>query len=356
MPQSIDDKTLKAVWEQPWPGSELERQAACPVCDGIDRDLLHGDLGDNVFFVAPGRWNLYRCSRCSSAYLDPRPNKASIGRAYGVYYTHAVRPQRHRTGLLRHLQLALTNGYLNAHYGTRRRPASRLGIWVARMLPVRRQKRDAEFRFLPKPPGGQRLLDIGCGNGDFLANARDAGWDAIGIDADPEAVVIARQRGLDVSTGSIELFAGQTDCFDAITLSHVLEHLHDPGQMMRAVHRLLKPGGVLFVDTPNIQSSGARLWDRNWRGLEPPRHLVIFSMAGLIGMLKSAGFEQVETRRRTAVRRSIYLDSLRMQLGRSPYGREPRRLPLTTRMRLMWPATRVRDDEFLTLLAWKRSV
>jgi 2-polyprenyl-3-methyl-5-hydroxy-6-metoxy-1,4-benzoquinol methylase len=356
MPQSIDDKTLKPAWEQPWPGGELERQAACPVCEGVERELLHGSLGDNVFFVAAGRWNLYRCSRCHSAYLDPRPNEASIGRAYGVYYTHAVRSQPHRTGLLRQWQRALTNGYLNARYGTQRQPASRLGVWVARMLPVRRQKRDAEFRFLPKPPGGQRLLDIGCGNGDFLANARDAGWDAVGIDADPEAVAIARQRGLDVRTGSIELFAGETGCFDAITLSHVLEHLHDPGQMIRAVHRLLKPGGVLFVDTPNIQSGGARRWGRNWRGLESPRHLVIFSMAGLVGMLKSAGFEQVEARRRTAVRRSIYLDSLRMQLGKSPYGKEPRRLPVMVRIRLMWPATRVRDDEFLTLLAWKRGV
>lgn len=360
MLEIIEDKASPSTpaWQEPWPADQLEHVSACPVCSGAGRELLQRDLVDNAFFVAPGRWTLYRCTHCRSAYLDPRPSEASIGKAYGVYYTHSVDGSRTtpgKPGIVNRLKQALNNGYVNSRYGTRRQPSSEHGAWLAKLLPLRRQKRDAEFRYLPKPRPGQRLLDIGCGNGDFLVNARDAGWDVVGIDPDAKAVAVAAQRGLEVGTGSIELFAGASGCFDAITLSHVLEHLHEPLPFIRSVHRLLKADGVLFVDTPNIESRGARRWGRNWRGLETPRHLVLFSRMGLIGMLQAGGFGQIETKRRTAVRQSIYLASLRMQLGKSPDGGQPRRLPAMMRLRLAWPAGSARDDEFLTLVARKGS-
>lgn len=344
------------AWHAPWPVDALESVPVCPVCSSTTRESLHRDLADNVFFVAPGRWNLYRCTHCHSAYLDPRPDEASIGKAYGIYYTHTTDVPQNRSdasGVVRRLKLALANGYVNSRYGTRREPATELGVWLAKIWPLQRQKRDVAFRYLPKPRPGQRLLDIGCGNGDFLVNARDAGWDVVGLDPDPKAVAVALQRGLDVRAGCLDLFAAESSCFDAITLSHVLEHLHDPTQLIHAVHRLLKPGGVIFVDTPNIESRGARRWGRNWRGLETPRHLVLFSQAGLVDMLKAAGFQCIEAKRRTAVRKSIYLGSLRMQLGKSPIDPHPSRLPLLMRMRLTWPVVRIRDDEFLTFVARK---
>ncbi len=343
-------------WDVAWPMDELESVVACPVCGGTARDMCRENLVDNVFFVAPGRWNLYRCARCTSAYLDPRPNRASIGKAYGVYYTHVAggsQTTSNDASAMQRLKVALVNGYVNTRYGTQRKPSSRLGYLAARLLPRQRQKRDAAFRYLPKPVAGQKLLDVGCGNGDFLLNAREAGWDATGIDPDPEAVATATQRGLDVSVGSIDLFAGKSSCFDAITLSHVLEHLHDPQRVIAAAHRLLKPGGVIFVDTPNIDSQGAALWGKNWRGLEAPRHLVLFSLAGLVGLLQGAGFANVETKRRTAVRKPIYLASMRMRSGQSPYARHPSRLPLLLRIRLKCSTARAEDDEFLTLIAWK---
>jgi len=357
MPESIEASAPRpAAWNTPWPADELEHVTACPACESVGREMLHQDLVDNVFFAAAGRWSLYRCTHCHSAYLDPRPNEASIGKAYGVYYTHSTdhaRGERRAPSGLRALKLALTHGYVNARYGTQRQPASPLGVWVARLSPVRRQKRDAEFRFLPRPSPGQRLLDVGCGNGDYLRHAGDAGWQAVGIDADEKAVDVARRRGLDARLGGIELFADEAECFDAVTLSHVLEHLHDPARLLRAAHRLLKPGGVVFIDTPNIQSCGARRWGVHWRGLETPRHLVIFSRSALIERLHTAGFVRIESKRRTAVRKSMDLASLRMQSGKSPYGREPARLPLTSRIRLWWPSHRIEDDEFLTMLAYK---
>jgi 2-polyprenyl-3-methyl-5-hydroxy-6-metoxy-1,4-benzoquinol methylase len=355
----IEDGTsgTTSPWHTPWPASELERVPACPVCGSASRDVLHEDLVDNVFFVAPGCWNLYHCMQCSSAYLDPRPDLASIGKAYGTYYTHTAgvtRKEASKRGAMRRLKFRLFNGYANQRYGTQRQPASTLGSWLAGLLPQQRQRLDVEFRFLPRPRPGQTLLDIGCGNGDFLSSAREAGWNVAGVDPDPRAIAVARQRGLAASVGAVESFAGKSDCYDAITLSHVLEHVHAPRSVMQAVHRLLKPGGSIYIDTPNIASNGARLWGKNWRGLETPRHLVLFSPDGLVELLRTSGFENIEVKRRTAVRKFVYLSSLRMQLGKSPNGREPAKLPWMMRIRLKCSATRAEHDEFLTLTARKK--
>lgn len=344
-------------WHTSWPADELEHVPVCPVCGGAARQMLHENLVDNVFFVAPGHWILYRCTQCKNAYLDPRPDQASIGKAYGTYYTHAAGETRTgsgNSGPLHRLKLRLSNGYVNQRYGTRREPASPSGSWLAKLLPRQRQRLDVEFRYLQKPRAGQTLLDIGCGNGDFLLNAREAGWDVAGIDPDPKAVAVATQRGLDVSVGSVESLTGRSGCYDAITLSHVLEHVHDPRLVVQAIHRLLKPGGVIYVDTPNIESRGAQFWGKNWRGLETPRHLVLFSLEGLVGLLKAVGFENLKIKRRTAVRKFVYLSSLRMQLGKSPNGREPAKLPLMLRMKLKYTVTRAEQEEFLTLIAWKK--
>lgn len=343
-------------WSSPWPADELQHIKACPACGNTDRTLLYQDLVDNVFFVAPGRWTLHLCAHCKSAYLDPRPNEASIGKAYGTYYTHSIGSTRlalTQLGMLRRLQRLLANGYVNRRYGTHRLPASRLGFGFLRPFPRVRQKLDVEFRYLPKPNPGQKLLDIGCGNGSFLASAVEAGWDVAGIDPDPQAVAAARQRGFDVRQGLIDSYASMSNCFDAITLSHVIEHVHEPKEVIQAAYRLLKPGGLLYIDTPNIASKGCVRFGRNWRPLETPRHLVIFSFSGLIGLLVANKFGQINIKRRSAVKRRTYLQSLRMQSARSPYGDVPPRLPLAMWLKLILCPTGAESDEFLTLIARK---
>jgi len=109
-----------------WPASGLETVSRCPICGKQDRKLDHSRLRDRVFRSAPGEWNLYRCGECGTGYLDPRPNRATIGLAYSKYWTHesACGVEKPPRSAWRRHRTAQRNSYLNAHYGYQLSPAA----------------------------------------------------------------------------------------------------------------------------------------------------------------------------------------------------------------------------------------
>ena len=137
-------------------------------------------------------------------------------------------------------------------------------------------------------------MDIGCGNGSYLLLAQEAGWDVEGLDFDPEAVKICLAAGLNVRVGGIEILQDKKNFYDAITLSHVIEHVHEPAKLLNQILALLKPGGMLWLATPNIDSLLSRRYGSDWRGLEPPRHLVLFNRESLYFLLHQTGFSEVK--------------------------------------------------------------
>jgi SAM-dependent methyltransferase len=134
------------------------------------------------------------------------------------------------------------------------------------------------------------LLDVGCGDGKFLVLAQQMGWAVTGLEPDPSAASNTRAKGITVIEGDISALADHVACFDVITCSHVIEHVHDPVAVLQAMHRLLKPGGRLWIETPNINSFGHERYGEHWRGLEPPRHLVLFNVESLSKVLHTIGF------------------------------------------------------------------
>jgi SAM-dependent methyltransferase len=277
-------------------------------------------LWDKVFFAAPGRWTLWRCDLCRSAFLDPRPNRDTIGLAYSRYYTHATTEQPAPATAFQRLRSALGNGYRNARYGTRVKPALALGRTIGALVPRFAGAVDIVFRYLPRRPSSLpgRLLDIGCGNGDFLAVARSAGWEAHGSDPDAAAQAAARRRGFDVRLGGAEAWTDEQGTFDAVTLNHVLEHVHDPLKTLRDAFLLLRAGGQLYIETPNIDAAGHEIYGMNWRGLEPPRHLVLFNHDSLGGALAQTGFANIRFRSRPSPLPYLGLLSARMAAGLDP--------------------------------------
>jgi 2-polyprenyl-3-methyl-5-hydroxy-6-metoxy-1,4-benzoquinol methylase len=345
-----------------WPPESLERVPHCPVCGDTERRTLHEGLVDNTFRVTGGNWTLVECAACASAFLDPRPRPESIGRAYQRYYTHTrgdvPRPPYESLDLGRKIRRRLSNGYTNRRFGTKHAPASTLGPLIARLMPGQRRKLDRQHRSLPVPrEGRRRLLDLGCGDGSFLQIAASCGWQAEGLDPDPHAAATAGSRGMTVHAGGIDVFDGQSEQFDAITMSHVIEHLHDPMAVLRACHRLLRPGGTIWIETPNVASQGHRRFGVHWPGLDAPRHLVLFNSRSLRAALERAGFRSILD----VSSPNVCLDTYRISYGISRgvlFGdalAAPARLKMESRLAAFVASLRPALRENLSILASRAS-
>ena len=149
------------------------------------------------------------------------------------------------------------------------------------------------MRWLEAHEGG-RLLDIGCGNGVYINQMRQLGWDVAGIEPDEEAASMAMKSGLNVFRGSLEDAKFSAEHFDAITMNHVIEHVTNPVKLLKECYGVLKPGGRLVVVTPNIKSLGRRLFNDAWLHWDPPRHLHLFSPNALRACAELAGLEVFE--------------------------------------------------------------
>lgn len=275
--------------ETPWPAEDLEDVPACPACGGTSRRSWRRGLVDDVFACAPGTWNLARCEGCAAAWLDPRPTRGSVMRAYARYYTHApaAEPYDRPHGV----KTALRHGYLRARWGYAVAPAWSLGRYL--LGPRRRAALDLTVRHLARPAETARLLDVGCGSGVFLARMRALGWEVQGLEPDSAAAAAATAAGIDVLVGTLADAAWPDASFSAVTMSSVIEHVHDPGVALATCRRLLAPGGTLHLVTPNVDALGAERFGTHWRGLEAPRHLVLFDRRSLARLLGAHGFEEV---------------------------------------------------------------
>jgi SAM-dependent methyltransferase len=135
-----------------------------------------------------------------------------------------------------------------------------------------------------------RVLDFGCGAGDFLAEMLGRGWDCSGVELSERAIDAARERGLEVRRSIAEFGDGG---FDYVRANHSLEHVLDPPAILREMFRVLKPGGTLFIGVPTRDGLAARIFGRHWWYLGAPVHPVTFSTAALTDLLRAVGFRPV---------------------------------------------------------------
>jgi len=343
-----------------WPADAMEAVAKCPVCQSSKREVELGSLVDDTFFCASGAWTMMRCSGCRSTYLDPRPSESAIHLAYAKYYTHQVdeRPQGWKA-MAKH---AVANSYRNRIFGTAMRPALPMGHLLANIGGgTRTQQIQQSDRGLATRPARGAVLDVGCGNGAFLKFARELGWKPFGVELDVRAARAATESGIDVLAASLVGLGKQYHrYFDAITLSHVIEHVHHPAKEIERCFTLLKPGGYLWVETPNIESFGFKLFGRYWRGVEAPRHLVLFNVASLTSLLQRAGFQSIETRPTGDSAPNLFRRSTMIRHGFRP-DENVRKLSLAARLQLAASVyeSRIqttrdpRNAEFLCLTAIK---
>ena len=280
----------------------------CPLCYlcGARGELLYEGLEDSLFGVA-GKWNSKQCPNpdCTLVWLDPMPVEEDIGKLYRNYLTHTADSSSAQTdygSFRKKLSTALlANGF---GYDPHPQPywLSLLGS-LALKSRLLRERAGSSVSWL-EASWGQRLIDVGCGNGEFLARMRALGWDVVGVEPDPQAARIGRETyGLPVYSVPLEKGDFCAESFDAATMSHVIEHLRDPVSTLKAVNRLLKQDGRLIIHTPNTASLGHRWFRQNWRGLEPPRHLFLFGPRALAKIVETAGFHVLHLK-------TLFIDSM----------------------------------------------
>lgn len=279
----------------PTPPAEIRKlpKPACVVCGSAGVAAYRG-LRDRVA-SAPGAWDLSRCAnaRCGLLWLDPMPAPEDLGKLYEGYHTHTDLPVVDSRG--RRAYRGLVEAYLHGRYGYFRDRLWAWPPWLGRLLylhPGRRSIADGLVMGLPARPGG-RLLEVGCGSGDSLKLLQELGWDAEGVDFDPAAVANARAKGLRVRQGDLAEQAFASASFDAVIASHVIEHVPDPEALLVEALRVLEPGGTLVLYTPNAAALGHGHYGEDWRGLEPPRHLHLFTPEALSALARRAGFAPV---------------------------------------------------------------
>ena len=236
----------------------LEREwVHCPLCDSDTSDVLY-TLGD-YYTHRPGQFTLIRCRRCRLVYLSPRPTIDAMD----AYY-----PSTYESGT----PLVVEN------LPWPRRWLVQYGMWK-RCRPL-----------LADQPAG-RVLDVGCGTGHFVAAMERHGWEAAGIDRNPQAVTFAREAlNAKVNVGKIEQSSFPDHTFDAVTMWDSLEHVHDPRGVLLEIHRILKPEGRLLLRVPSLDSLDAHLFGPYWAGLDAPRHLTVFSRETITRLLSEMGF------------------------------------------------------------------
>jgi 2-polyprenyl-3-methyl-5-hydroxy-6-metoxy-1,4-benzoquinol methylase len=342
-----------------WPGG-LEDVRKCPVCGDPRRASELEGLGDATFGATMGTWSLKRCLSCRAAYLDPRPDPSSIHLAYRNYYTHAPVKAATRS-VAAFLKHALANGYRNHLFGTKLKPALALGALLTPLFPAIAQHIQEEDRGVGRRDGVPgRLLDVGCGNGHFMQVAQRLGWLSYGVDADTAAATAARRCGEILGSQIHELGPDYAQFFQVVTLSHVIEHVHDPVDTLQHCWRILQPGGYVWIETPNIDSVGYEVFGPQWRGLEPPRHLVLFNPASLRSCLERAGFERIRILPPRDVAEYLFTLSAAMQSGRiAERDRSP--LPQQVLQRVRQAVVRARSivrsdptrSEFVTAVAYR---
>lgn len=232
--------------------------ATCPCCNGND---LAKALSAKDYTVSNEIFEIWHCNTCTARFTQAVPGKEEIGKYYRSenYISHSDTKK----------------GFINRLYHY-----------------VRQRTLKGKRKLIQKQTGTSKgdILDIGAGTGAFLDTMYHAGWEVTGLEPDETARENAlKLYGLELQQPG-ELFNLQKK-YDAITLWHVLEHVHDLQEYIQQFKKLLRPKGCLFIAVPNYTSYDAEVYKEYWAAWDVPRHLYHFSPTSITRLLLQSGFQ-----------------------------------------------------------------
>lgn len=233
----------------------------CPWC-GSDKAQINLWLKDE--FLSKEDFHICECLSCGLLYTMPRPPKEKLGEYYKSeeYYSHQEN----------------TKGFIPKVYEA-----------------VKKVNLKHKYQIATEGKETGKLLDIGCGVGDFIHTAEEQGWEAIGVEPSDDAKSIARTRikGNIINSEELEKLADAS--FDLITMWHVLEHVDELRWQVEQLQRLVKPEGRIVIAVPNYKSYDGQYYKEHWAAYDVPRHLNHFNKQTITKIFKSSGLELKKT-------------------------------------------------------------
>lgn len=260
-----------------FPADLADPSSQCPVCQQVswsaylvNRDRLYPE-------EARKEYNLYRCNTCHLVKILPEHSPDEIKTFYPIDYMAYDSPQKiERTKFRQRLR----EGILAKELGYPFRPIQ---------VPVITSLLKGRFYDVPEYVSDGRALDIGAGSGKYLNRLKELGWETYGIEMNENAYQTMVQQGHKGYLGMIEEVELPEAYFDFASLSEVIEHMRRPKEALKKVYSCLKPGGCVYLSTPNMSSVFARLMGAYWYPLDTPRHLQLFNPHNLRMLLESCG-------------------------------------------------------------------
>jgi 2-polyprenyl-3-methyl-5-hydroxy-6-metoxy-1,4-benzoquinol methylase len=241
---------------------ELIHYTNCPVCGSADfKNILSAKdytVSNEIFVIA-------ECNLCTLRFTRDVPDAASISPYYKSenYISHTN----------------TSKGLINRLYQS-----------------VRKRTLKQKRRLIEKATGVTKgsLLDVGSGTGAFAGEMKQAGWQVAGLEPDADARSVGKQSyNIDLADIS-QLYQLPAFSYDAITMWHVLEHVHDLQGYVAQLKSLLKEKGKLFIAVPNYTSKDAAVYGEHWAAYDVPRHLYHFSPQSMQVLMQKHGLKIIQ--------------------------------------------------------------
>ena len=233
----------------------------CPWC-GSENAQPHIELKD--LFLTQEPFMILECKDCGLLYTTPRPNKDEIGKYYqsDKYYSH----QENKEGFIPKVYEKVKSINLKNKYKIATEKTTR-----------------------------GKILDIGCGVGDFLHTMEQQGWECTGVEPSEDAKAIAKKRIKAQLLPSEEQENLSDGSFDVITMWHVLEHVDALRWQIQQLYRLCKPGGRIIIALPNYKSYDGQYYKAAWAAYDVPRHLNHFNEETIVKIFEESHLKHIKT-------------------------------------------------------------
>ena len=229
----------------------------CPVCKS---EKIEDLFATEDYTVSHEKFSVWKCLNCTHLFTQNIPAQNEIGKYYASenYISHSDT----QTGIVNRLYHIVRKKTLNA-----------------KKLLIQKETN--------KHTG--KILDIGCGTGAFLHNMKTAGWESTGLEPDETARNKAQELYNLTPLSSPEIFNLPHNTFNAITMWHVLEHVHQLHEYVEQLKNLITDNGKIFIAVPNYTSYDAQYYGASWAAYDVPRHLYHFSPASMKNLLEQHG-------------------------------------------------------------------